>query len=110
MLDELLGRAQLAAAKAPGFRVNRKSILGDLASFTRGTVSDVQLDIKLERMDTDLLRSTGLITITQEGAIVSNREGSNDSNQTRCEPSRTMYFMIFARLLRKLSRLEMPPC
>jgi len=38
-----------------------------------------ELDIKLERVTTDLLGSTGSITITKEDTIMLNGEGSKDS-------------------------------
>jgi chaperonin GroEL (HSP60 family) len=44
----------VAAVKAPGFGDNRKSILGDLAMLTGGTVFSDELDIKLERATPDL--------------------------------------------------------
>jgi len=38
LLNKFCGQLQVAAVKAPGFIDNRKSILGDLAFWTRGTV------------------------------------------------------------------------
>jgi chaperonin GroEL len=38
ILNKLRGQLQVAAVKAPGFGDNRKSILGDLAILTGGTV------------------------------------------------------------------------
>jgi chaperonin GroEL (HSP60 family) len=49
---------------------NRKSILGDLAILTGGTVFTDELDIKLERATADLFGSTGFITITKEDTII----------------------------------------
>jgi hypothetical protein len=76
---------QVAAVKTPGFGDNLKSILGDLAILTGGTVFMDELDIKLERATVDLLSSTGSITITKEDTIVLNGEGAKDAIQTRCE-------------------------
>ena len=59
ILNKLRGQLQVAAVKAPGFGDNRKSILGDLAILTGGTVFTDKLDIKLERVTADLLGSTG---------------------------------------------------
>jgi hypothetical protein len=42
-----------SAIKAPGFSDNRKSILGDLAILTGGTMFTDELDIKLERHEID---------------------------------------------------------
>jgi chaperonin GroEL len=90
ILNKLRGQLQVAAVKAPGFGDNRKSVLGDLAILTGGTVFTDELDIKLERATTDLLGSTGSITITKEDTIVLNGEGSKDSIQARCEQIRSI--------------------
>jgi hypothetical protein len=42
-----------SAIKAPGFGDNRKSILGNLAILTGGTLFTDELDIKLERHEID---------------------------------------------------------
>jgi chaperonin GroEL len=49
ILNKLRGQLQVASVKAPGFGDSRKSILGDLAILTGGTVFTDELDIKLER-------------------------------------------------------------
>jgi chaperonin GroEL len=90
ILNKLRGQLQVAAVKAPGFGDNRKSILGDLAILTGGTVFTDELDIKLERATPDLLGSTGSITITKEDTIVLNGEGSKGSIQARCEQIRSI--------------------
>ncbi|KAF5381320.1 hypothetical protein D9615_008438 [Tricholomella constricta] len=89
-LNKLRGQLQVAAVKAPGFGDNRKSILGDLAILTGGTVFTDELDIKLERATSDLLGSTGSITITKEDTIILNGEGSKDSIVARCEQIRSI--------------------
>ncbi len=86
----LSGQLQVAAVKAPGFGDNRKSILGDLAILTGGTVFSDELDIKLERATVDLLGTTGSVTITKEDTIVLNGEGSKDAIQSRCEQIRAL--------------------
>ncbi|EDR08934.1 uncharacterized protein LACBIDRAFT_184661 [Laccaria bicolor S238N-H82] len=90
ILNKLRGQLQVAAVKAPGFGDNRKSILGDLAILTGGTVFTDELDIKLERATVDLLGSTGSISITKEDTIVLNGEGSKDAIQARCEQIRAL--------------------
>ncbi|KIM91787.1 hypothetical protein PILCRDRAFT_811057 [Piloderma croceum F 1598] len=90
ILNKLRGQLQVAAVKAPGFGDNRKSILGDLAILTGGTVFTDELDIKLERATPDLLGSTGSITITKDDTILLNGEGSKDSIQARCEQIRSI--------------------
>ncbi|KIK92160.1 hypothetical protein PAXRUDRAFT_830223 [Paxillus rubicundulus Ve08.2h10] len=90
ILNKLRGQLQVAAVKAPGFGDNRKSILGDLAILTGGTVFTDELDIKLEKATPDLLGSTGSITITKEDTIILNGEGSKDAIQARCEQIRAL--------------------
>ncbi|KAJ2917939.1 hypothetical protein MD484_g2473, partial [Candolleomyces efflorescens] len=90
ILNKLRGQLQVAAVKAPGFGDNRKSILGDLAILTGGTVFTDEVDIKLERATPDMLGSTGSITITKEDTIVLNGEGSKDAIQARCEQIRSL--------------------
>ncbi|KAG0697841.1 chaperonin GroL [Suillus ampliporus] len=90
ILNKLRGQLQVVAVKAPGFGDNRKSILGDLAILTGGTVFTDELDIKLERATADLLGSTGSITITKEDTIVLNGAGSKDAISARCEQIRAL--------------------
>ena len=90
ILNKLRGQLQVTAVKAPGFGDNRKSILGDLAILTGGTVFTDELDIKLERATPDLLGSTGSITITKEDTILLNGEGAKDAIQARCEQIRAL--------------------
>ena len=85
ILNKLRGQVQVAAVKAPGFGDNRKSILGDIAILTGGTVFTEELDIKPENATQDLLGSSGSITITKEDTIVLNGEGSRENIVQRCE-------------------------
>ncbi|EJC97280.1 mitochondrial heat shock protein, partial [Fomitiporia mediterranea MF3/22] len=89
ILNKLRGQLQVAAVKAPGFGDNRKSILGDLAILTGGTVFTDELDIKFDRATPDLLGSTGSVTITKEDTIFLNGEGSKDAIQAHCEQIRS---------------------
>ncbi|CAJ0649924.1 10499_t:CDS:2, partial [Entrophospora sp. SA101] len=88
ILNKLRGNLQVAAVKAPGFGDNRKSILGDLAILTGGTVFSDELDIKLERATPDLFGSTGSATITKEDTIFLNGDGTKESIHQRCEQIR----------------------
>ncbi|KAG1774571.1 chaperonin GroL [Suillus placidus] len=90
ILNKLRGQLQVVAVKAPGFGDNRKSILGDLAILTGGSVFTDELDIKLEHATADLLGSTGSITITKEDTIVLNGAGSKDAISARCEQIRAL--------------------
>ncbi|CAD0097972.1 unnamed protein product [Aureobasidium mustum] len=88
ILNKLRGQLQVAAVKAPGFGDNRKSILGDLAVLTNGTVFTDELDIKLDKATAEMLGSTGSITITKEDTVILNGEGSKDQVAQRCEQIR----------------------
>jgi len=88
ILNKLRGQLSVAAVKAPGFGDNRKSILGDIAILTGGTVFTDELDVKLERATPDLFGSTGSITITKEDTIILNGEGDKAGIQARCEQIR----------------------
>ncbi|KAK4043586.1 hypothetical protein C8A01DRAFT_43528 [Parachaetomium inaequale] len=88
ILNKLRGQLEVAAVKAPGFGDNRKSILGDLAVLTNGTVFTNELDVKLEKLTPDMLGTTGSITITKEDTILLNGEGSKDAIAQRCEQIR----------------------
>ena len=85
ILNKLRGQVQVAAVKAPGFGDNRKSILGDIAILTGGTVFTEELDIKPENASLELLGSSGFITITKDDTIVLNGEGSKENIVQRCE-------------------------
>ncbi|CAG8438874.1 8596_t:CDS:2 [Ambispora gerdemannii] len=88
ILNKLRGNIQVAAVKAPGFGDNRKSILGDLATLTGGTVFSDDQEIKLERATPDLFGSTGSATITKEDTILLNGEGPKEQINFRCEQIR----------------------
>ncbi|KAL2149484.1 hypothetical protein VTH82DRAFT_8135 [Thermothelomyces myriococcoides] len=88
ILNKLRGQLEVAAVKAPGFGDNRKSILGDIAVLTNGTVFTNELDVKLDKVTPDMLGSTGSITITKEDTIILNGEGSKDAIAQRCEQIR----------------------
>jgi len=88
ILNKLRGQVQVAAVKAPGFGDNRKSILGDLAILTGGTVFTDELDVKLEKATPDLFGSTGSVSITKEDTIILNGEGEKSMIQGRCEQIR----------------------
>ena len=90
ILNKLRGQLQVTAVKAPGFGDNRKSILGDLAILTGGTVFTDELDIKLEKATPDLLGSVGAVTITKDDTVLLNGEGTKSLINERCEQIRSM--------------------
>jgi chaperonin GroEL len=73
-----------------GFGDNRKSILGDIAILTGGTVFTDELDIKLDQATPEMLGSVEGITITKEDTIMLNGGGPKSLIQDRCEQIRAM--------------------
>jgi len=90
ILNKLRGQLSVCAVKAPGFGDNRKSILGDLAILTGGTVFTDDLDIKLERLTPDMLGSAGSVTVTKDDTIFLNGDGTKDAIAARCEQIRAI--------------------
>ena len=90
VVNKLRGQLQVCAVKAPGFGDNRKSILGDLAILTGGTVFTEELDMKLDNVTPDMLGSTDSITITKDDTILLHGSGSKDAIQGRCEQIRSL--------------------
>lgn len=90
ILNKLRGQLQVTAVKAPGFGDNRKSILGDLAVLTGGTVFNDETDIKLDKATPDLLGSAGSVTVTKEDSILLNGEGNKSLLHDRCEQIRAI--------------------
>jgi chaperonin GroEL len=88
ILNKLRGQVQVACVKAPGFGDNRKSILGDIAILSGGTVFTEELDIKPENATMELFGSAGSVTITKEDTIILNGEGDKDNIVQRCEQIR----------------------
>lgn len=90
ILNKLRGQLQVCAVKAPGFGDNRKSVLGDLAILTGGTVFSDELDIKLEKVTLDYLGSSGSVVVTKEDTIFLNGDGGKDAVAARCEQIRSL--------------------
>lgn len=88
ILNKLRGQLQVAAVKAPGFGDNRKSILGDIAVLTNGTVFSDELDVKLEKCTPEMLGKCGSTTITKEDTVILEGEGSKDAINQRAEQIR----------------------
>ncbi|KAJ2788734.1 chaperonin, partial [Coemansia helicoidea] len=88
ILNKLRGQLQVCAVKAPGFGDNRKSILGDLAILTNGTVFSEELDLKLEKATPDMFGATGAVTVTKEDTFILNGAGEKESINQRCEQIR----------------------
>lgn len=88
VLNKLRGQLLVAAVKAPGFGDNRKSILGDLAILTGGTVFNDELDVKLEKAQPEHLGSAGSITVTKDDTLFLNGAGDKSNLEARCEQLR----------------------
>ncbi|KAJ1876970.1 chaperonin, partial [Kickxella alabastrina] len=89
ILNKLRGQLQVCAVKAPGFGDNRKSILGDLAILTNGSVFSEELDLKLEKATPELFGATGAVTVTKEDTFILNGAGDKENINQRCEQIRS---------------------
>ncbi|KAL1406799.1 chaperonin [Vanrija albida] len=88
ILNKLRGQLSVAAVKAPGFGDNRKSILGDIAILTGGTVFTDELDVKLDKATINHFGQTGSVSITKDDTIILNGEGDKAAITARCEQIR----------------------
>jgi chaperonin GroEL len=88
ILNKLRGQLSVAAVKAPGFGDNRKSILGDIAILTGGTVFSDDLDVKLDKATINHFGQTGSVSITKDDTIILNGEGDKANITARCEQIR----------------------
>ena len=89
ILNKLRGQVNVAAVKAPGFGDNRKAILEDIATLTKGTVFNEDVDMKLEKVTLQDLGSCGSLTITKDDTIILNGKGAKSDITSRCEQIRS---------------------
>ena len=70
VVNKLRGVLNISAAKAPGFGDRRKSMLGDIATLTGGTLISEDLGIKLENVELSHLGSARTITIDKDETTI----------------------------------------
>ncbi len=81
VVNKLRGILQVAAVKAPGFGDRRKTMLGDMAILTGGTLISEDLGIKLESVEIKQLGKAKKVEITKDNCTII--EGAGDPKQIK---------------------------
>ena len=81
VVNKLRGILQIAAVKAPGFGDRRKTMLGDMAVLTGGTLISEDLGITLESVELKQLGKAKKVEITKDNCTII--EGAGDQKQIK---------------------------
>lgn len=81
VVNKLRGVLQIAAVKAPGFGDRRKTMLGDMAVLTGGTLISEDLGITLESVELKQLGKAKKVEITKDNCTII--EGAGDPKQIK---------------------------
>ena len=81
VVNKLRGILQIAAVKAPGFGDRRKTMLGDMAVLTGGTLISEDLGITLESVELKQLGKAKKVEITKDNCTII--EGAGDPKQIK---------------------------
>ncbi|GDY07515.1 60 kDa chaperonin 2 [Planctomycetia bacterium] len=81
VVNKLRGVLQIAAVKAPGFGDRRKTMLGDMAVLTGGTLISEDLGITLESVELKQLGKAKKVEITKDNCTII--EGAGDQKQIK---------------------------
>jgi chaperonin GroEL len=79
VVNKLRGTLNVCAVKAPGFGDRRKSMLGDIATLTGGTLISDDLGIKLENLDLSHLGIAKKISVDKDATTIV--EGAGDRKE-----------------------------
>jgi chaperonin GroEL len=88
VVNKLRGVLNICAVKAPGFGDRRKSMLGDIAVLTDGTVISEDLGMKLENLTLDQLGRARQITIDKDTVTIVEGAGKHSKIQSRIKQLR----------------------
>jgi len=89
VVNKLRGILRVCAVKAPGFGDRRKSMLGDIAALTGGTLISEDLGVKLESIETSMLGRAKRIEVTKDTCTLIEGQGKKDEINARIEQVRT---------------------
>jgi len=81
VVNKLRGILQIAAVKAPGFGDRRKTMLGDMAVLTGGTLISEDLGITLDSVELKQLGKAKKVEITKDNCTII--EGAGDQKQIK---------------------------
>ena len=88
VVNKLRGVLKICAVKAPGFGDRRKSMLGDMAVLTGGTLISEDLGIKLETVELGQLGSARRIEVGKDSCTIIEGAGSNAEIKARVKQIR----------------------
>src|SRR6476646_3779118 len=88
VVNKLRGVLNVCAVKAPGFGDRRKSMLGDIAVLTGGTLISEDLGLKLENLTLDQLGKAKQITVDKDSTTIIQGAGKKADIQKRIEQLR----------------------
>lgn len=88
VVNKLRGVLKICAVKAPGFGDRRKSMLGDMAVLTGGTLISEDLGIKLETVELSQLGSARRIEVGKDSCTIIEGAGSNAEIKARVKQIR----------------------
>ncbi len=88
VVNKLRGILKICAVKAPGFGDRRKSMLGDMAVLTGGTMISEDLGIKLESVELAHLGSARRIEVTKDNCTIIEGAGKDSVIKTRVQQIR----------------------
>jgi chaperonin GroEL len=88
VVNKLRGVLKICAVKAPGFGDRRKSMLGDMAVLTGGTLISEDLGIKLETVELGQLGSARRIEVGKDSCTIIEGAGSNAEIKARVQQIR----------------------
>ena len=88
VVNKLRGILKICAVKAPGFGDRRKSMLGDMAVLTGGTMISEDLGIKLESVELSHLGSARRVEVTKDNCTIIEGAGKASVIKTRVQQIR----------------------
>jgi len=88
VVNKLRGVLNVCAVKAPGFGDRRKSMLGDIATLTGGTMISEDLGIQLEKLELDHLGRAKKITVDKSATTIVEGAGNRGEIDHRIQQVR----------------------
>ena len=88
VVNKLRGILKICAVKAPGFGDRRKSMLGDMAVLTGGTLISEDLGIKLESVELAQMGSARRVEVTKDNCTIIEGAGKAAVIKTRVQQIR----------------------
>jgi len=85
VVNKLRGTLNVCAVKAPGFGDRRKSMLGDIATLTGGTLISEELGMNLENIEMENLGKAKKITVDKNSTTIVEGAGTRKEVQTRID-------------------------